>query len=286
MRAVIVFLIGVCLAACATAPPSSPPSLSGGGWTLYPPGASASPPPGPEKPLLSSLPSNINLSARDIVERATQAAGGEAWRRPTSLYLRGYGVFYEGGVARINERHEMWRVYPEFKPNAHNADGKVRIDSYRDGKRITQLAFDGARTWNQNGVQPPSAADRQWSENFGFGVIRYALDEGYRLERLMDDLVDGVPCHLIKVIDPANAETLFCISALDFSILKVGFQTPRGWHERVYSNFYSKPGVNWVQPGRVRLYYNGVKQNEIIWTDFAVNAPMPDAIFTYPGAEP
>lgn len=284
MRAKTMIAAALFVAACTT-PQPEPPQTPGGGWTLYPPGVSAPPPPGPDRPLLSSIPANPELSARAIVERATQAAGGETWRRPMTLYLRGYGVFYESGRALINERHEMWRVYPEFKPNAHGADGKVRIDSYRGGTIITQLAFDGARTWTQNGLQPPSAADRQWSENFGFGVIRFALDDGYRLERLMDDLVDGVPCHMIKVIDPANAETLFCISAIDFSILRVGFQTPRGWHERIYSNFFSKPGVNWMQPGRVRLYYNGVKQNEIIWNDFALNTPMADAIFTFPGKE-
>ena len=214
-----------------------------------------------------------------------QRAGGESWRQPKTLILRGYGVFYEGGAARIHERHEMWRVYPEFKPNAHGADGKVRIDSWRDGRRVTQLAFDGARTWTQSGVQPPSAADRQWAENFGFGVIRYALDEGYRLERLMDDRIGLDVCHLIKVIDPSGAETLFWVAVTDFEILKVGFQTPRGWHERAYDYFFMKPGVEWRQPGRVRLYYNGVKQNEIIWTDFELNAPIPDEVFTYPGKD-
>jgi hypothetical protein len=269
------------LVACA-APQAAAPNIEGGGWTLDPPPSPAAAlPPGPGAPPLAGVQINPELSARDIVERATLAAGGETWRRPKTLYLRGYAIFYDGGQARIHERHEMWRVYPDFKPNAHGADGKVRIDSYRDGALVTQLAFDGERTWTQDGVQPPSAADRQWSENFGFGVIRFALDDGYRLERLMDEWVDGVGCHLIMVIDPTHAETLFCISARDFSILKVGFVTPRGWHERIYSDFYRKPGVDWVQPRRVRLLYNGVKQNEIIWTDFILNAPMPDAMFTY-----
>jgi hypothetical protein len=239
----------------------------------------APPPPGPQFPLIGSLPANPELSARTIIENAYAAAGGESWRRPKTLYMRGYGVFYEGNVARINERHEMWRVYPEFKPDAHNVDGKVRVDSYRHGTIVSQLGFDGARSFNQNGILPPSDADRQWAENFGFGVIRFALDPGYRVERLMDDMVDGKPCYLVKVIDPKGGETLFCIAHADSAILKVGFKTPRGWHERIYSAFFRKPGVDWVQPGRVRLYYNGVKQNEIIWNDFELNTDMPDSLF-------
>lgn len=242
--------------------------------------ASAQEPPKPPRGAGIEQPA---LTAQAIVAKAYAAAGGETWRRPKTLYMTGYGVFYENGAAHVNERHEMWRVYPEFKPEAHNVDGKVRVDSYRNGAIHSQLGFDGVRSFNQNGVLPPSAADRQWRENFGFGVIRFALDPGYRVERLMDDLVDGRVCHLIKVIDPAAGETLFCIAADDFAILKVGFATPRGWHERIYSDFFTKPGVAWVQPGRVRLYYNGVKQNEIIWRDFALNAAMPDAVFV-PGA--
>jgi hypothetical protein len=219
------------------------------------------------------------LDARAIIERAYAAAGGESWGRPKTLYIRGYGVFYENGQAITNERHEMWRVYPEFKPDAHTVDGKVRVDFYRKGALHSQLGFDGARSFNQAGVLAPSAADRQWAENFGFGVIRFALNPGYRVERLMDDLVDGKACHLIKVIDSKGGETLFCIAARDYAILKVGFATPRGWHERIYSDFFTKPGVDWVQPGRVRFYYNGVKQNEIIWQDFALNQEIADTVF-------
>jgi hypothetical protein len=69
---------------------------------------------------------------------------------------------------------------------------------------------------------------------------------------------------------------------VDYAVLSVGFATPRGWHERIYSNFYQKPGLSWVQPGRIRLYYNGVKQNEIVWRDFKLNEAMPDGLFTGP----
>jgi hypothetical protein len=153
---------------------------------------------------------------------------------------------------------------------------------FRDGKVVTFLAFDGSRTYGPDGVLPPSAADKQWAENFGFGVIRFALDQGFSLARQPDDLVDGQPVYRIEVTDPTGAKTLFGISRADYAVLSVGFATPRGWHERIYSNFYQKPGLSWVQPGRIRLYYNGVKQNEIVWRDFKLNEAMPDGLFTGP----
>lgn len=265
MRALIACLA---LAACATAE------------------TRAGPPPGPDQPLTASLPAETQLSARAIVERATAAAGGETWRRPKTLALFGYGVFYRDGAAIVHERYEMFRVYPEFKPDAHRADGKVRINAWRDGAVAFQLAFDGARSYTEKGPQPPSEADRQWAENFGFGVIRFALDEGYGLARKPDDLVDGRPAYTIEVTDPAGAKTLFSIARDDFAVLKVGFATPRGFHERIYSDFWVKPGLDWVQPGRIRLFYNGVKQNEIIWRDFRLNEPMPDDLFVIAAPAP
>jgi hypothetical protein len=228
----------------------------------------------------AALPAQPALDARSIVMRAHAAAGGDAWVRPDTLYMRGEAVFYrtDGAVER-HERYEMWRVYPCNKDAAHAADGKVRIESFRDGRQAMLLAFDGVRSYTAAGPQPPSEADRQWSENFGFGVIRFALDEGFTLTRLPDDLVDGRPVYHVRIADPAGMQTQFAVAQDDFAILRVGFATPRGWHERIYSDFFTRPGVSWVQPGRVRLFYNGVKQNEIFWTEFRLNEPMPDALF-------
>ena len=238
------------------------------------------PPAGPDRPMLAARMDNPSLSARTIVERATAAAGGETWRRPTSLYLEGYGTFYAtDGTPLINESHRMWRVYPAFKPDAHNADGKVRIESVRGGQVVNYSAFDGTRSYGVNGLLPPSAADTQWAENFGFGVIRFALDDGYLVARQPDDLVDGKPVYRIEVTGANGSKTTFGIAYRTYQILSVGFSTPRGWHERIYSEFFTKRGIAWVQPGRVRLYYNGVKQNEIVWRDFRLNEAMDDGLF-------
>lgn len=210
-------------------------------------------------------------TASAIIERAHEAAGGDTWVRPRSLIMRGYGIFYQGSEAVRNERHDMWRVYPTHKEMAHQADGKVRIDSYRNGNIQFQVAFDGEHTYTQNGRMEGSPDQERWQASFGFGVIRFALDPGYQVSRLPDDSVDDIDCYKVKVTDPEGGETLFGIAKSDFRIRWLGFDTPRGWHERVYSEFFSNPGTSWQQPGRVRLYYNGVKANEIYWQSFSIN---------------
>ena len=220
-----------------------------------------------------------NLSAKEIMKRAHAAAGGSFWSKPQSLTLVGHGLFYKNGETYFHQTHKMYRVFENTKEDAHKANGKVRIESYRDGNPIILVTFDGENTYTLSGKQPKSDADLQWSSNFGYGAIRHALDEGYLLERIPDDKVDGHPSYIIKVTDLSGGDTYFGIRKSDYKIVKVAFDTPRGWHERVYSDFFTKPDYNWQQSGRVRLFYNGIKSNEIIWSDFDVNQELPDNLF-------
>jgi len=105
------------------------------------------------------------------------------------------------------------------------------------------------------------------------------LDEGYTLEEVEEETIKNEAAYIIKVIDPNKGETFFGITKADFKIVKVAFQTPRGWHERIYSNFFSKPEYSWLQSGRVELFYEGKIANEVIWEDFDVNEELPDSLF-------
>lgn len=223
------------------------------------------------------------LTAAGIVSRAHAAAGGATWMRPASLIMRGHARFFPKG----DETHgievpdyRMWRIYPAQSTDAHAANGMVRIDArYADGRIYFQTAFDGIDTYNQTGKIPGAMASKEWSENFGFGIIRFALNPDVSLDRMPDDTAEGRPIHVVRVSDPHGGKTLFGITCDDFQIVWLGFSTPRGWHERRYSNFYRRRGVSFTQPGRVRLYYDGVKQNEVVWTDYEVNSPIPPDIF-------
>lgn len=221
-----------------------------------------------------------DLSAVEIIQRAYTHAGGDEWARPVSLKMEGYGLFWRGGKDFVRyEPYRMWRVYPEEKGDAHAADGRVRIEAFSDGKVVFQLAFDGKLTYNQDGPLAEQADSDRWASNFGFGVIRHALDEGYSVARLPDDYVDGRPTYSVQVTDPAGGTTLFGIRQDDFAIVMVGFDTPRGWHERTYSDFYRNEDGGWLQPGRVRLYYDGIKANEVFWTKFETGEDYPVEMF-------
>jgi len=227
------------------------------------------------------------LTAEEIIERAYAEAGGDEWVNPTSLLMEGYGLFWQDGKAFLRyEPYRMWRVYPQEKGDAHAADGRVRIEGFRDGMAVFQVAFDGTHTYNQSGRLDEDVDSERWASNFGFGVIRHALDPGYSVRRMPDDYVDGAATYAVQVTDPAGGKTLFNIRREDFAIASVGFTTPRGWHERRYSDFFRNEDGGWLQPGRVRLYYDGVKANEIYWTRFELGEDYPVELFQLDGEAP
>lgn len=238
----------------------------------------------PARDLRAQMPSAVQaapeLSAAEILGRAHMAAGGERFVRPGSLFLSGYNIIHPpGGSEVLWDHYAMWRVYGGEKRDAHVVSGMVRIEAFSGGTLAMLLAFDGEQTWGKSGLMEDQSASAMWSANFGFGAIRHGLDSGWTQLRQPDDFVDEQLAYMVKLKDPSGGETLFGFRQRDFATLYVGFTTPRGWHERRYSHFFSLPDSEWVQAGRVRLFYNGVKANEAIWTHYEIGGEYPRALF-------
>ena len=230
--------------------------------------------------LTNAVQSKPSLEGATIIALAHQAAGGDTFVDPGSLFLSGYNVIYgSDGGTRTWDKYAMWRVFADEKSDAHAANGKVRIEAWQGAKLAMLLSVDGEATYNQSGRMEDQSANAMWSNNFGFGAIRNALDEGWRQDRRSDRTIDGEPAYMVQLTDPSGGKTLFGFDRGTYQILYVGFDTPRGWHERRYSDYFSKPGTDWQQAGRVRLFYNGVMANEAVWTDFQIGGEYSDEIF-------
>jgi hypothetical protein len=223
-----------------------------------------------------------SLTARQIVERAHAAAGGEAWLHAGTNVMRGHATLCRDGrpdACVTADRYEMYRVYPAELAKAHAGSGKFGLDAWAGDRLLYQTAFDGERSYDQNGPVLGPRAQTDEGSGFGFSAIRFALAEGFRVERVMDDQVEGRPCYFVRVIDPSGQATLFGIDQQDYSIRSAAWQSPRGWHQRLYSDFYRIGDRGFLQPGRVRHYYEGVKSVDIRWTSAEIGTPIPAGTF-------
>jgi hypothetical protein len=218
------------------------------------------------------------LTADKIMQLATAASGGEAWLKAETNLMTGHATLYRGGRAMVADRYEMRRVYPTRLSDAHTTTGKFRLDSYVGDKLMFMISYDGERMYDARGVMPEERAAELAASSFGYSVVRFALEKGFELRREADDQVAGYPSHFVQVTDPSGSKTLVGVDAAQHLIRYVGWQTPRGWHHRIYDDYY-KLESGFMQPGHVRLYYDGVKSADIRWTEATVNIDLPDEVF-------
>ncbi len=229
--------------------------------------------------------------ARAIIERGVAAHGGTRWLEPGTLILSGHATFYapDSDIARSHaDDYRMWREMDPARTSAHGADGKVRIIARAGERTLFEVGYDGETTWTQDGIMPKAQADAYWASNFGFGIIRSALNDGFTLERAPSRDVGGHLIDLVRVIDPQGQATLFGFDRLTGFIRYMAFDSPRGFHERHYDDFTTLetgPGAGWVQARVVTLYYDGVKSNTVYWAEVAVGEAIEPSVFMPPAKE-
>jgi hypothetical protein len=79
--------------------------------------------------------------------------------------------------------------------------------------------------------------------------------------------------------------TLFGFDAESGFVTYMAFKAPRGFHERLYSDFV-RLANGWVQARRVTLLYDGVIANSVFWSETRVNGPIDPAVFQPPAPGP
>jgi hypothetical protein len=225
------------------------------------------------------------MTAHQILEKLIEASGGDTWHSPKTLMLKGEAFFTPFGLTdaahyKHFDTYQLYRVFPDSNDEARKANGKIRFDAQYGQQDFFSLRFDGQHTnMNLSDAAKPYAKHFEWSNNFGFSIIRHALTQGFAIDRLTDDRIDGHDCFMVKITDLKDGETFYGIDQHSFNIRYLHFGTSVGFHHRIYSNFTTVSGQSFVQPQRLRIYFDGLRWMDIRWQEFAVNEPIADAIF-------
>jgi len=148
--------------------------------------------------LLYCLPGiGFSQNAKEILQLAVAASGGSLWQQPETLELHGTALFTpygktDAGSQKQLDTYSMYRIFPGDNKAAHQANGKIRFDAATGNQVFMQLIFDGTKTRNTlSDDARPFREHFSWSNNFGFGIIRFADKDSFLVERLTDETNDG-----------------------------------------------------------------------------------------------
>ncbi|WP_298308710.1 hypothetical protein [uncultured Erythrobacter sp.] len=233
----------------------------------------------------ASVKADSPLTPRDVIERGLTAHGGDTFVDPQTLQLSGMATFFDpatGAVSSTADDYRMWREFERGRTVAHGADGKVRIVAKDGGRTLFEVGYNGETTWTQNGIMPKDQADAYWANNFGFGIIRSALDEGFALSFVPPRTIAGHSVSIVRITDPGGQETLFGFDGESGFVRYMAFDSPRGFHERIYDDFVRLPESGWVQARSVTLLYDGVINNVVSWEKITIGDPIDASVFTPP----
>ncbi len=231
--------------------------------------------------------SQQNLSAKEILKLAVAASGGNTWQQPKTLQLSGNASFTPFGKKDSSsfyfDTYKMYRVFPSENNAARVANGKVKFDAKYGDSIFMQLIFDSKISKNYLSEKAkPYQKYFSWSNNFGFSIIRFADRDSFVVSKLVNDNIEGFECFVVQIKDPKNFITTFWIDAKKYFIRSVGFVTDLGWHQRIYSNFEKLNAgkkLFFIQPKKLKLYFEGIKWMEINWINNKVNEQIEDIVF-------
>jgi hypothetical protein len=236
---------------------------------------------------LNNVTAQDTLSAKVILKKTIAASGGDTWQQPKTLQLAGDATWTPFGRTDTSAIHfdtyKMYRVFPAANNAARVANGKVRFDAKYGDSLYMQLVFDSKTSRNYLSERAkPYQKYFSWSNNFGFSIIRFAASDSFTTERLTDDQAEGFPCYIIQITDPKKFVTTFSIDKNSFYIRGVAFTTDIGYHHRIYADFEklkAGDGQFFIQPKRLRIYFDGIKWMDINWRNNKVNEAIGDNIF-------
>ena len=243
---------------------------------------------------LTAAQSQTSTSAPDdkaeqLVQKAIQAMGGDAYLRAQTVTARGFFTEYRDGVSGVPQKFVDYIAYPDRERTEFSGGGNRTIQTNdRDhgwlfdaaartlkDQTAAQVADfkSGMRTgfenllrgwWRKEGATLSYIGRREASLGRRNEVVRLTYADGFWIEYEMAAL-DGVPAKVIYKRTQKNADT--------------------GDDEQITEEdrFFRQIPVAGVNPPFVIDHFrNGVQTSRINYESYEFNKPLPESLFAKP----
>jgi hypothetical protein len=232
-----------------------------------------------QHPAVPELPRHTDPGARQMLDRAIQALGGQAFLSAKSLTTKGRVFFFQDGATAGMEPFESWVLYPD-----------KRRFSYGKTKPVI-LINDGDKGWELDRYGLIAQPDRQlqgWILSNRYNVenlLRLRInDPGVLIQTGTVDFVDNVPTQGIEITEPGGISIRLDLHRQTFVPSRISYRVRNvkedAWddYSDAYSDYRTFDGIQ--TPMHVSRYLNGDRIGETFRNFVKYNEEYPPNYFT------
>ncbi len=222
--------------------------------------------------------SQIDPKAQELLDRAVQALGGEAFLRAKSLTTRGRIFAIAEGETAGFAPFESTVEYPEKRRFAYGKDKPVIV--VNNGERGWQLDRYGMIRQPPEQIRRWRVANRYSLENL---LRRLIHEPGLLIQDGGVDFVDNLPAHAVEITDARQVRVKSYLHKTTFLPVRITYRVrnpeTHEWDEfaDVYGDYRKFQEIQ--TPMHVTRFLNGERFSEVFRSAAEYNASYPSSFF-------
>jgi hypothetical protein len=222
--------------------------------------------------------SQIDPQAQELLDRAVQALGGQAFLRAKSLTTRGRIFAIADGVTTGFAPFESTVEYPEKRRFAYGKGKPVIL--VNNGERGWQLDRYGMIRQPPEQVRRWRLANRYSLENL---LRRLIHEPGLLIQDGGTDFVDALPVRVLALVDAQQVQVKLYLNKAKFLPVRITYrvQNPETheWDEfaEVYGDYRKFQEIQ--TPMHITRFLNGERSSEVFRTAAEYDANYPSSLF-------
>jgi hypothetical protein len=225
------------------------------------------------------LSRNVDPQARQMLDRAIQAMGGQAFLNARSLTTKGRIFLFQDGATAGVEPYQSWVLYPD-----------KRRFSYGKTKPVIQI-FNGDKAWELDRMGLMALPDRElqnWIRSNRYSIenlLRLRIKEpGVLIQIGKVDFVDNVPTQGLEIIAPGGTSVRLDLHRETFVPSRITYRVrnvkEEAWddYSNAYADYKTFDGIQ--TPMHISRYLNGDRIGETFLNFAHYNEDYPSNYFT------
>ncbi|HXW14843.1 MAG TPA: hypothetical protein VEN79_10065 [Terriglobia bacterium] len=225
------------------------------------------------------LPVREDPQARQLLNRAIQGLGGEAFLKAKSLTTKGRVFFFQDGNTAGMEPYESWAVYPDKRRFSYGKTKPVIL--INSGDKGWELDRYGLISQPDQQLQGWIISNRYSLEN----LLRLRVNEpGVLIQLGKVDFVDNIATQGIEIIAPGGTSVRLDLHRQTYVPFRISYRVRNvkedAWDD--YSDAYSdyRPVDGIQTPMHITRYLNGDRIGETFRATAHYNEDYPANYFT------